>query len=140
MKKILIATLAIFALMFVGVAQAEIAVPTQTVKQKAKKFNVKKKHIKRYNLKNPELRKIKKAKKWAKTPKVRSVRNCESNNRYGINTGNGYYGAYQFNYETWKGVGGQKYSKYPHQSHKVIQDFMAWKLYQQRGWQPWTCA
>ncbi|MCB0995366.1 MAG: transglycosylase family protein [Acidimicrobiales bacterium] len=32
------------------------------------------------------------------------VRLCESNNNYAINTGNGYYGAYQFSASTWNGV------------------------------------
>lgn len=30
-----------------------------------------------------------------------SLRNCESGGDYSINTGNGYYGAYQFTIETW---------------------------------------
>lgn len=32
------------------------------------------------------------------------VRMCESTNTYGINTGNGYYGAYQFSISTWNWV------------------------------------
>ena len=34
------------------------------------------------------------------------LRMCESTNRYDINTGNGYYGAYQFDQSTWDSVGG----------------------------------
>ena len=34
------------------------------------------------------------------------LRMCESSNRYDINTGNGYYGAYQFDLSTWQSVGG----------------------------------
>src|SRR5690348_8047720 len=41
------------------------------------------------------------------------LRVCESGNRYSINTGNGYYGAYQFDLPTWRSVGG---SGYPNQA------------------------
>ena len=34
------------------------------------------------------------------------VRWCESRNRYGINTGNGFFGAYQFTISTWNWVAG----------------------------------
>ena len=62
---------------------------------------------------------------------------CESSNNYLINTGNGYYGAYQFDLSTWRSVGG---SGYPNQASAAEQDARALKLYRMRGWQPWTCA
>jgi peptidoglycan hydrolase-like protein with peptidoglycan-binding domain len=65
------------------------------------------------------------------------LRMCESGNNYQINTGNGYYGAYQFNLSTWRSVGG---TGYPNQSAPAVQDALALKLYRMRGWQPWTCA
>ncbi|MCW2529203.1 MAG: Transglycosylase domain protein [Pseudonocardiales bacterium] len=65
------------------------------------------------------------------------LRMCESSNNYTINTGNGYYGAYQFNLSTWQGVGG---IGYPNQASPAEQDARALKLYRLRGWQPWTCA
>lgn len=34
------------------------------------------------------------------------IRNCESGGDYTTDTGNGYYGAYQFSLETWQFVGG----------------------------------
>ncbi|HEY3241570.1 MAG TPA: transglycosylase family protein, partial [Acidimicrobiia bacterium] len=34
-----------------------------------------------------------------------SLRQCESGSRYDINTGNGYYGAYQFLLSTWNRLG-----------------------------------
>jgi hypothetical protein len=117
-----------------------ISAKAKTVKQKAKKFGISKKNIKRYKLKNWELRQIRQSKRWAKTSKTRSVRNCESNNRYSINTRNGYYGAYQFSAETWRGIGGNRYSSYAHQSSKMAQDHMAWKLWRSQGWGPWSCA
>jgi resuscitation-promoting factor RpfA len=65
------------------------------------------------------------------------LRMCESTNNYSINTGNGYYGAYQFNLTTWQSVGG---TGYPHQASPAEQDARALALYHERGWQPWTCA
>ncbi|MBM9469571.1 peptidoglycan-binding protein [Nakamurella leprariae] len=65
------------------------------------------------------------------------LRMCESTNRYDINTGNGYYGAYQFDLPTWRSVGG---SGYPNQASPAEQDQRALALYRQRGWSPWVCA
>ena len=65
------------------------------------------------------------------------LRMCESTNRYDINTGNGYYGAYQFDLSTWRSVGG---SGRPDQASPTEQDYRALILYRNRGWSPWTCA
>jgi peptidoglycan hydrolase-like protein with peptidoglycan-binding domain len=65
------------------------------------------------------------------------LRNCESSNRYDINTGNGYYGAYQFDLATWRSVGG---TGYPNQATPAEQDYRALILYRMRGWEPWVCA
>ncbi len=65
------------------------------------------------------------------------IRQCESGNNYAINTGNGYYGAYQFDLGTWRSVGG---TGYPNQASPATQDALALKLWRQRGWSPWTCA
>ena len=108
--------------------------------KKSKKAKVRQVHIKKYKLKGWELRGIKKSKKWAKTPKAKSVRWCESNGRYKINTGNGYYGAWQFAYGTWLGSGGGRYESHAHKAPKFAQDHIAWKLWKSRGWQPWGCA
>lgn len=68
---------------------------------------------------------------WAK------LRMCESSGRYNINTGNGYFGAYQFNLATWQSVGGQGR---PDLATPAEQDYRALYLYRMRGWQPWQCA
>jgi peptidoglycan hydrolase-like protein with peptidoglycan-binding domain len=65
------------------------------------------------------------------------LRMCESSNRYDINTGNGYYGAYQFDLSTWRSVGG---SGYPNEASPSEQDYRALLLYRKRGWNPWVCA
>lgn len=66
-----------------------------------------------------------------------TLRQCESSGRYDINTGNGYFGAYQFDLSTWHSVGG---TGYPYQASSAEQDYRALYLYRMRGWQPWTCA
>lgn len=65
------------------------------------------------------------------------LRMCESSNRYAINTGTGYYGAYQFDLPTWQSVGGKGR---PDQALPKEQDYRALYLYRMRGWQPWECA
>ncbi len=65
------------------------------------------------------------------------LRMCESGGNYGINTGNGYYGAYQFDAGTWHAYGG---TGLPHQNSKAEQDRVAKRLYQARGWSPWPAC
>ena len=65
------------------------------------------------------------------------LRMCESSGRYTVNTGNGYYGAYQFDLPTWHGLG---YPGLPSDAPPPMQDEAAQKLYQQRGWQPWPAC
>lgn len=65
------------------------------------------------------------------------LRVCESGNNYKIDTGNGYYGAYQFNLGTWRAYGGKGY---PHQASPAEQDHRAKLLYQARGWSPWPAC
>ncbi len=63
-----------------------------------------------------------------------ALRMCESGGNPAINTGNGYYGAYQFDLRTWRGLG---FRGYPHQASLATQDAAVRKLYAQRGWAPW---
>jgi resuscitation-promoting factor RpfB len=60
------------------------------------------------------------------------LRACEGD--YTTNTGNGYYGAYQYDIQTWGG-----YQGYPNASvaPPAVQDQKAWETYQRRGWSPW---
>jgi hypothetical protein len=67
----------------------------------------------------------------------KQLRNCESSNNYSIDTGNDHYGAYQFDLQTWRSVGGKGY---PNKASKAEQDARALILYRERGWQPWQCA
>jgi hypothetical protein len=66
------------------------------------------------------------------------LRQCESSDNYQVDTGNGYYGAYQFDEPTWLGLG---YSGYPDEASPAVQDQAAERLQAQRGWEPWpTCS
>jgi hypothetical protein len=65
------------------------------------------------------------------------LRQCESGGRYNINTGNGFYGAYQFLPSTWRGLG---YPGMPHQAAPEVQDEAARKLQARSGWGQWPAC
>ena len=66
------------------------------------------------------------------------LRQCESNGNYADNTGNGYYGAYQFSLSTWQGLG---YSGLPSAAAPAVQDQAAQRLEARDGWFQWPqCA
>jgi hypothetical protein len=69
-----------------------------------------------------------------------SVKNCESGNNYSTNTGNGYYGAWQFDLPSWHANGGGAYAATPDQAPAWAQDQVAYNYYQVAGWRPWACA
>jgi len=66
-----------------------------------------------------------------------ALRMCESTDRYWLNTGNGYYGAYQFSAVTWWWLG---YSGYPHEASPAVQDQAVRDLYDLMGWTPWPAC
>jgi hypothetical protein len=63
------------------------------------------------------------------------IRSRESGGNYATNTGNGYYGAYQFLLSTWRSLGG---TGLPSQAPPQVQDAMAQKLQQRSGWGQWS--
>ncbi|MGA8370757.1 MAG: transglycosylase family protein [Acidimicrobiales bacterium] len=66
------------------------------------------------------------------------LRQCESGGNYGDNTGNGYYGAYQFSQSAWQGLG---YSGLPSDASPAQQDQAAQQLHAESGWSPWpSCS
>ena len=66
------------------------------------------------------------------------LRVCESGGNYLENTGNGYYGAYQFALSTWLGLG---MSGLPSQASPGLQDEAAVRLQRRAGWRSWpTCS
>lgn len=69
------------------------------------------------------------------------LRMCESGNTYERNSGNGYYGAYQFNISTWRGYAPDGYGDVrPDLAPPAVQDQAALALYNKRGWQPWPAC
>jgi len=65
------------------------------------------------------------------------LRMCESGGNYQTNTGNGFYGAYQFAAGTWHGLG---YSGLPSDASPSTQDAAARTLQGQQGWSPWPAC
>ncbi len=67
-----------------------------------------------------------------------ALRQCEASGNYATNTGNGYYGAYQFDLRTWQGLG---LSGLPSAASPAVQDQAAQRLEAARGWEPWpSCS
>lgn len=62
---------------------------------------------------------------------------CESEGHAATNTGNGYYGLWQFDLPTWRSVGG---TGLPSDASIQEQVMRARMLYDKRGWGPWGCA
>ncbi|MGV1036778.1 MAG: transglycosylase family protein [Candidatus Nanopelagicales bacterium] len=96
------------------------------------------KQINKYHLSKKDLKGIKKAQKLAKSPTARKIRERESHNNYKINTGNGYYGAYQFDRGTWRANGGGKFATTAHKAPKWAQGNVAWRTHKVRGWSTWS--
>jgi hypothetical protein len=63
-----------------------------------------------------------------------AIRECESGGDYSTNTGNGFYGAFQFTLSTWASVGG---SGLPNEASPREQDERAARLYRELGSGPW---
>lgn len=71
-----------------------------------------------------------------------ALRACECGGNYGCNTGNGFYGAYQFTLSTWSSNAPADYANTrPDLAPPEIQDAAAQNLQSRRGWGPWpACA
>jgi resuscitation-promoting factor RpfA len=63
-----------------------------------------------------------------------NIRACESGGNYATNTGNGYYGAYQFTQGTWNSLG---YSGVPSDASPATQDAAAAQLAARSGFGQW---
>lgn len=62
------------------------------------------------------------------------LRQCESGGNYATNTGNGYYGAYQYDLQTWGNFMG--YTR-PDLAPPDVQDAKFLETYNRRGKSPW---
>ncbi|MGO9658974.1 MAG: transglycosylase family protein, partial [Acidimicrobiales bacterium] len=66
------------------------------------------------------------------------LRECESGDNYQADTGNGYYGAYQFSPSTWSDLG---YPGLPDEEPSWMQDQAAQRLEADEGWAQWpSCS
>lgn len=66
------------------------------------------------------------------------LRMCEAGGVYSRNSGNGYYGAYQYDIGTWAGYGGYARADL---APPAVQDAKAHETQAARGWNPWpACA
>jgi hypothetical protein len=68
------------------------------------------------------------------SPTLEAIAACESGGNPATDTGNGFYGKYQFTVETWQAVGG---TGNPAQASEAEQDRRAAALYAQAGPSPW---
>jgi hypothetical protein len=62
------------------------------------------------------------------------LRDCESGGNYAEDTGNGFYGAYQFAPSTWSALG---YAGLPNEAPPAVQDAAAQELQSRSGWGQW---
>ncbi len=65
------------------------------------------------------------------------LRNCESGGNYRADTGNGFYGAYQFTQQTWSDLG---FAGRPDLAPPSTQDAAAQKLEAASGWGQWPAC
>ena len=83
---------------------------------------------------NHRLRKRVERLKPATPPHLEAIAACESGGNPSTNTGNGFYGKYQFTQQTWQSVGG---TGNPAAASEAEQDRRAAQLYAQQGASPW---
>ena len=62
------------------------------------------------------------------------LRDCEAGGDYTKNTGNGYYGSYQYDIGTWNNYGGYRL---PSDAPPAVQDAKAHETFAARGSSPW---
>jgi Transglycosylase-like domain len=74
------------------------------------------------------------AERSAASPALQAIAACESGGNPAANTGNGFYGKYQFTMQTWQAVGG---SGNPAQASEAEQDRRAAQLLAQAGPGQW---
>jgi hypothetical protein len=70
----------------------------------------------------------------AASPVLEAIAQCESGGNPTTDTGNGFYGKYQFDLQTWQAMGG---TGNPAQASEAEQDQRAAALYAQTGPSPW---
>jgi hypothetical protein len=72
--------------------------------------------------------------RFTASPTLQAIAACESGGNPATDTGNGFYGKYQFTLETWRAVGG---TGNPARASEAEQDRRATVLYESAGPSPW---
>ena len=72
--------------------------------------------------------------RFTASPTLQAIAACESGGNPATDTGNGFYGKYQFTLETWAAVGG---TGNPAHASEAEQDRRATMLYARAGASPW---
>ena len=72
--------------------------------------------------------------RFTASPTLQAIAACESGGNPATDTGNGFYGKYQFDLATWQAVGG---TGNPAQASEAEQDRRATMLYARAGASPW---
>jgi hypothetical protein len=72
--------------------------------------------------------------RFTASPTLQAIAACESGGNPATDTGNGFYGKYQFTLDTWSAVGG---GGNPAHASEAEQDRRATILYEQAGASPW---
>jgi resuscitation-promoting factor RpfA len=66
---------------------------------------------------------------------------CESGNRWDINTGNGFHGGLQFTPRTWAGFGGKEFAPVAYKASREEQIVVAERVLAKQGWNAWpSCS
>lgn len=66
---------------------------------------------------------------------------CESGQRWQLDSGNGFYGGLQFTYESWAGAGGLAYAWRADYATRSEQILVAENLLTLQGWRAWpSCS
>ncbi len=68
------------------------------------------------------------------------IAQCESGGNWHINTGNGYYGGLQFDYNSWLANGGADFAQRADLASREQQITVANRYYAKAGLGPWGCA
>lgn len=66
-----------------------------------------------------------------------SLADCESGQRWQLDSGNGFYGGLQFTQESWNGAGGQVYAWRADYATRSQQIEIAENLLAMQGWRAW---
>jgi len=126
----------------VGTTQASSVQPktvsAQVAKRELSAYPLSARAVTRYNLSAKTIKEVAAAHNLANSRMAKMIRNRESGGNYAINTGNGYYGAYQFDRSTWLSNGGGRFASTANKAPKWAQDYIMYRAHKARGWSPWA--